>query len=136
MTAIAFDTLSASKRLREAGMDERAAEAIVELVQQTAQMPDISNLATKDDLRDLAARAELRDAATKAEISGLATKAELQATNAELHATRLELKGEMALLESRIRADLSEKIRVQGWALMGGVAVLMTISTALIKLVP
>ena len=66
MTAIAFDTLSASKRLREAGMDERAAEAIVELVQQTAQMPDISNLATKDDLRELAARAELRDAATKA----------------------------------------------------------------------
>ena len=42
----------------------------------------------------------------------------------------------MALLESRIRVDLSEKIRVQGWALLGGVAVLMTISTALIKLVP
>jgi hypothetical protein len=112
MTAIAFDTLSASKRLREAGMDERAAEAIVELVQQTARMPDISNLATKDDIRDLA------------------TKSELQATNAELRASTLELRGDMASLEARI----SEKMRVQGWALMGGVAVLMTISTALIKL--
>jgi hypothetical protein len=30
MTAIASDILSASKRLREAGMDERPAEAIVD----------------------------------------------------------------------------------------------------------
>ena len=42
----------------------------------------------------------------------------------------------MALMESRLRVDLSEKIRLQGWAILGGVAVLMTISTALIKLIP
>jgi hypothetical protein len=134
MTAIAFDTLSASKRLREAGMDERAAEAIVELVRQTARMPDISNLATKDDLRGLATKAELAGLATKAELQ--ATNAELQATNAELRATKIELKGEFKSEIASLEARLSEKMRVQGWALIGGVAVLMTISTALIKLVP
>lgn len=65
---------------------------------------------------------DLSQLATKTEISELATKA--------------ELRSEMALLESRLRADLSEKIRLQGWAILSGVAVLMTISTALIKLVP
>lgn len=123
MTAIAFDTLSASKRLREAGMDERAAEAIVELVQQTAQMSDISNLATKDDIRDLA---------TKTEVAALATKPELQATNAEIRAATLELRGEMSSLEAR----LSEKMRVQGLALIGAIATLLALSTALIKLAP
>jgi parvulin-like peptidyl-prolyl isomerase len=125
MTAIAFDTLSASKRLREAGMDERAAEAIVELVQQTARMPEISNLATKAEVGNLATKAELQ-----------ATSAELQATNAELRATKIELKGEFRSEMASLETRLSEKMRVQGWALMGGVAVLITISTALIKLVP
>jgi hypothetical protein len=118
MTAIAFDTLGASKRLRDAGMDERAAEAIVELVQQTTMLPDISGLATKTDFSELAAKVEL-----------CATKAELKSEIALVRA-------DMALMESRLRADLSEKIRLQGWAILSGVAVLMTISTALIKLVP
>ncbi len=120
MTAISFDTLNASKRLREAGVDERAAEAIVELVQQTTMLPDISDLATKAELS--------------------ATRADLQAAKAELKADLkneiASVRAELALTESRLRADLSEKIRLQGWALMGGVAVLITISTALIKLVP
>lgn len=113
MTPAAFDTLSASKRLREAGLNERAAEAIVELVQQTTMLPDISDLAT---------RAEL-----------LAVKSELKS---EITSVRTELKSDLALTEARIRADLSEKIRLQGWALLGGMAVLMSISTALIKLLP
>jgi hypothetical protein len=100
MISIGFDTLSASKRLREAGMDERVAEAIVELVQQTTMLPDISELTTKAEL--------------KSEIA--------------------LVRADMALMENRLRADLSEKIRLQGWAILGGVAVLMTISTALIKL--
>jgi len=161
MSTTAFDTLSASRRLREAGMDERTAEAVVALVQQTAQRPDISALATKDDVRDMVTRADLREMATKADISEMATKADLRdmatkadlremaskadvsemasksdlrdmATKAELLVTKLELKSEIASLEAR----LSEKLRLQGWALLGGVAVLMTISTALIKLVP
>jgi hypothetical protein len=62
---LAFDTLSASKRLRDAGVEERAADAIVELVQSAAHFPDISGLATKTDT------------ATKADIGGLATKADI-----------------------------------------------------------
>jgi transposase len=108
-----FDSLSASKRLREAGMEERVADAVVELVQQTARMPDISSLATKDDLRELA------------------TKTELQETRFELKNDIFQLKAEMAQLETR----LSEKIRLRGWALMGGMAALMAIYTALNKLV-
>jgi hypothetical protein len=104
-----FDTLEASKRLRDAGVEERAADAIVDLVQSAARMPDISDLATKDDLNQLA----------------LATKAALQAL-------RLELKGDIIALEGRF----SEKLRLQGWALMGGMAALITLYTALIKLLP
>jgi len=43
MAAIGFDTLSASKRLREAGMDERMADTVVEIFQQTAGMLDIKS---------------------------------------------------------------------------------------------
>lgn len=94
------------------------AEAIVELVQQTTMLPDTSGLATKTDLSDLA------------------SKVELGATKAELKSEVALVRADMALMESRLRADLSEKIRLQGWAILSGVAVLMTISTALIKLVP
>lgn len=104
-----FDTLDASRRLRDAGVEERAADAIVDLVQTAARMPDISDLATKDDLNQLA----------------LATKADMQALG-------LELKNDITTLEGRF----SEKLRLQGWALMGGMAMLITVYTALIKLLP
>lgn len=120
MTTLGFDTLSASKRLREAGMDQPMAEAIVELVQQTTMLPDISELATKTELS--ATRTDLKN-----EISGV---------RADLKTEIALVRADMALMESRLRADLSEKIRLQGWAILSGVAVLMTISTALIKLVP
>jgi len=120
MTQIGFDTLTASKRLREAGMDERVAEAVVELVQQTARMPDISELATKTEL-----------AATRGEMNK-----EFAAVRSEMKTEFAAARSDMALMESRLRADLSEKIRLQGWALLGGMAALMTISTALIKMVP
>lgn len=106
MTAIAFDTLSASKRLREAGMDQLTAEAIVEIVQQTAGMPDISHLATKDDLKQFVTKDDLLE-------------------------TKLTLRMEIAQLEAR----LSEKIRMQGWSLLGGMAVLLAFYTALAKLI-
>ncbi|MDG2531077.1 hypothetical protein [Caulobacter endophyticus] len=113
MSNIPFDTLSASKRLREAGMEARAAEAVVELVQQTTMLPDISELATRSELQ--------------------AVKTELKS---ELKGEIASVRSELALTEARIRADLSEKIRLQGWALLGGMAVLVSISTALIKLLP
>lgn len=94
-------SIGASKRLREAGVEEHAAEAIVELVQKTTMRPDISELATKTEL--------------------LAVKA--------------ELKADIALVENRLRADLSEKLRLQGWALLGGMAVLLAFNTAMANLI-
>lgn len=131
MTAIGFDTLSASRRLREAGMDERVAEAVVELVQQTARMPDMSELATKTELSATRGDMNAEFAAVRSEMTS-----EFAAVRSEMKSEFAAVRSEMALMESRLRADLSEKIRLQGWALLGGVAVLMTISTALIKLVP
>lgn len=50
MTSIAFDTLDASATLRAAGLDEGVARAIVQVVSRTADLPDISKLATKGDI--------------------------------------------------------------------------------------
>lgn len=115
MTSIGFDTLSASKRLREAGMEEHVANTVVEIFQQTAGMPDIDHLATKDDLKQLE----------------FATKADLQSTRAEIQEAKLTLRVEIAQSEAR----LSEKIRIQGWSLLGGMAVLLALNTAMAKLI-
>ena len=82
----AFDTLSASKRLRDAGVEERAADAIVELVQSATYFPDISDLATKHDVADKATKADLANMATKADIVNMATKVDIadMATKADL----------------------------------------------------
>jgi len=120
--SVAFDTLGATKRLRDAGLEERAAEAIVELVQSTAQFPDISRLATK------------ADTATKADLANMATKADL----AELaHATRMDtqaLKADLAVAKHQILAELNDKLRFQGLALMGGMTAIVGLATAIIKL--
>lgn len=135
VTAIGFDTLSASKRLREAGMDQRVAETVVEIFQQTASMPDISHLATKDDLKPFATKDDLKQFATKDDLKAFATKDDLKqlelATKADILETKLMLRTEMAQMEVR----LSEKIRMQGWSLLGGMAVLLAFYTALGKLI-
>ena len=65
MNAGTFDTYTAAKRLRDAGFDERQAEAAVTMVRD-AVGSDRDNLATKSDIADLraelATKADLRDA--------------------------------------------------------------------------
>ena len=56
MTAAAFDTYTAAKRLRDAGFDESQTEAAVTMVRE-AVSADREQLATKADLAEL--RAEL-----------------------------------------------------------------------------
>ena len=142
MTAIGFDSLNASKRLRAAGMDERLADTVVELFQHSAGMPDISHLATKDDLKQFATKDDLKQFATKDDLKQFATKEDLKlfatkedlklfATKEDLLETKLTLRMEIAQLEVR----LSEKIRMQGWSLLGGMAVLLALYTALPKLI-
>jgi hypothetical protein len=49
-SATAFDTHAGVKRLVQAGMPEAQAEALIEVVAKTADMPDVSQLATKAEL--------------------------------------------------------------------------------------
>lgn len=135
MTAIGFDTLGASKRLREAGMDERMADTVVEIFQQAAGMPDISHPSTKDDLKPFATKDDLKQFATKDDLKLFATKDDLKqleaAAKADFLETKLVLRTEIAQSELR----LSEKIRMQGWSLLGGMAVLLAFYTAMAKLI-
>lgn len=112
----AFDTLGASKRLRDAGVEERAADAIVELVQSATHFPDVSGLAAKSDVAELA----------------LMTKADLQGLKADL----LVVKAEISISENRVRAEINDKLRLQSFALMGAMTAIVGLATAIIKLAP
>ena len=144
MTPFVFDTLSASKQLREAGMAEGVAEAVVSVFQHAATMPDISHLATKADL-------DAQGAATKADLDALrvATKTDLDAlrvaTKADLETQGVALKADIDLMKADIgtlrrdmatktdiadlRAEVTDKLRQQGWLLLGGIGAMLTIFT-------
>ena len=77
MNAAAFDTYTAAKRLRDAGFDERQAEAAVSMVRDAAGAAHDA-LATKADLAELETR--LR--------SDLASKADIASVRAELGTIR------------------------------------------------
>jgi hypothetical protein len=96
MSMIAFDTLRASKLLRDAGVDERQAEAFVQVVQQTADLPPIDHLATKRDLESL----------------GFATKLDVDGLRVELHTLRVETKADIENLRVETKADI-ENLRVE-----------------------
>lgn len=120
---LAFDTLSASKRLRDAGLEERAAEAIVELVQSASHLPDISGLATKSDVADMATKRDIADLATS-------TKADIN----EMKTDILVLNTEIKTVEYRMIAELNDKLRIQSMALLGGMTAIVGLATAIIKL--
>ena len=70
MNAATFDTYAAAKRLRDAGFDERQAEAAVSMVRDAAGA-DREQLATKADVAELKGDVEALRAATKADLAGL-----------------------------------------------------------------
>jgi hypothetical protein len=135
MTPYTFDTLSASKQLREAGMSEGVAEAVVAVFQHATSGVDLSDLATRADLDALrvtmATKADLDRFATKLDIADMATRADLAglATKADIAdmATKTDLHG--------LRADFSEKLRQHTLAMLGGMGVLFGIFTMLGKLI-
>lgn len=140
MTPFAFDTLSASKQLREAGMPEGVAEAVVAVFQHASAMPDISHLATKADLEALsvATKADLEALrlATKADLEaqGAATKADFDAlsliTRADIHALRQDMQAGFA----ELRAEFSAKLLQQTWMMIGGVTALVTMVNVTLKI--
>jgi hypothetical protein len=75
MSTITFDTHASFKRLKDAGLNEAQAEAVVEVVSKTAELPDISQLATKADLASV--KADLANVETKLDARITALKGEL-----------------------------------------------------------
>ena len=80
MNTVTFDTYTAAKRLRDAGFDERQAEAAVSMVRDAAGA-DREQLATKADLAEV--RADLAALETRLR-ADLATKADLETLRSEL----------------------------------------------------
>ena len=84
MNAAAFDTYTAAKRLRDAGFDERQAEAAVSMVRDAAGA-DREQLATKADLDALESRVDAKLAGFETRLrADLATKADLETLRSEL----------------------------------------------------
>ncbi len=131
MTPFAFDTLSASKQLREAGMPEGVAEAVVAVFQHASAMPDISHLATKADVADMATKSdlELLSVTTRTDIQALRSDIADMARRAELDQLRADIRADFA----SFRAEIGDKMRQQTWALLGGIATLVTILNVTLK---
>ena len=82
MTMAAFDTLKAVKRLKEAGLDEAQAEAMVE----TFGGPPHDSLATRDDLAATEEKLRTEIAHTEEKLRGeiVQVRTEIQAATAAL----------------------------------------------------
>ena len=93
---VAFDTLSAAKELKETGLEDRQAEAIVSTISKAMS----ETVATKADL-------ELQSAVTKADIEtlGAELKAETGALRAELKAGTGALRAELKAGTEALRAE-------------------------------
>ena len=89
---VTFDTLSAARELKETGLEDRQAEAIVSTISKAMS----ETVATKADL-------ELQSAVTKADIETLG--AELKAETKEL---RTELKADTEELRTELKAETKE----------------------------
>lgn len=127
MTPFVFDTLSASKQLREAGMAEGMAEAVVSVFQHAATMPDISHLATKSDL-------DAQSAMTKADLDaqGALLKADIDVMRADIGALKRDMATKADLAD--LRAEFGVKLLQQTWMMIGGVTALVTMVNVTLKI--
>ena len=100
----AFDTYAAAKRLRDAGFDERQAEAAVSMVRDAAGA-DLANLATKADVAALKGDIDALRTATKADIAAL--KGDIDALRTETKADIAALKGDIDALRTETKADIA-----------------------------
>ena len=114
MSAMAFDTYTAAKRLRDAGFNEHQAEAAVTMVRD-AVGADREARVTKADL----------DAAT----SGLESRltARMDAIEARMDATRADFDAAISGFESRLTARMDTiEARMDTFATKAGLAALET----------
>ncbi len=104
-----FDTLQVTKELRESGLAEPQAEAIVFAFGAIA-----GNVVTKDDLEDFSTKDDLRGFATKDDLKSFATKDGLKSLEAKM-ATKDGLKSLEAKMATKddLKA-LEEKMATKG----------------------
>ena len=104
MNAAAFDTYTAAKRLRDAGFDERQAEAAVSMVRDAAGA-DREQLATKADLAEVRADLAALETRLRADLATKADLAELRAAGrADLETLRSEMRWMLAFQAALILA--------------------------------
>ncbi len=112
----------------------------MELVQSAHAFPDISGLATKTDLADMVTKTDLKTTvaglATKADIADMATKTDLTALAHTTEMSIQALKADLAMAKTQILVELSERLRSQSLAFLGGVTAIVGLATAIIKLAP
>jgi ribosomal protein L29 len=122
-----IDTLKFAKRLTDAGMDPRQAEALVEGLNEA----DTSEFATKADIGGV--KADIAE--VRAELAAFRTE-----TKAEIAALRTEGKAEIAALRKETKADIAdlkaELFRFMYVQAMGVVGLTVGLTVALIKLLP
>jgi glutamate racemase len=128
VSASAFDTLRAAKRLKDLGFTEVQAEGVAEVLRDAREV-DFSQLATKADLSQLATKVEIAQLATKAEVSQLATKAEIAQLATKAEVSQLATKAELA----EAKYDLIKWMAGFGIAQLGG---LVGVAYAILKLFP
>ena len=96
MTMAAFDTLKAVKRLKEAGLDEAMAEAMVE----TFGGPPHDSLATRDDLAATEEKLSAEIDQVRGEIDQVRT--EIAHTEEKLRGEIVQVRGEIEHSEERL----------------------------------
>jgi hypothetical protein len=115
-TAIKLDTLKFAKRLTDAGMDQKIAEALVEGLSEA----DTSELATKQDIARL-------EASTKQDIARLEASTKQDIARLEASIVRLEAKVDTGLAE--LRSEIFRAMLIQAGTIVG-------LTVALIKVLP
>ena len=128
----AFDTLSASRDLEDAGMERRQAEAVAHAVA-SAGAAGRDDLATKADLLKTATKADLAD--LKAE-----TKTGLEQLRAETRAGLADLKAEtkagLEQLRTATEADLKAGLAALEARMTWRLVLLAGVIVAAVKLIP
>ena len=99
---LAFDTLTAAKKMEEVGMERVQAEVISHIIAERQ-----GGLVTKADIADMVTKADIADMVTKADIADLITRAEFRADMADMKADMADMKADMADMKA-VMADMKE----------------------------
>ena len=122
-----IDTLTFARKLTDAGLDRKVAEAIVEGLSEA----DTSDLATRGDLTAVRSDVASETQSLRAEIQSAKSelRAEIQAVKAELRAEIQAVKSELQLSIADTRTELLRFMLVQALAIVG-------LTVTLLKVLP